>query len=375
MRRILIVDDQRDVRVMLRAGLQTLGRDVSVVDVPSGEEALLVISGQPFDLLIIDVRLPGISGLELKQRAQLLNPELKLVLITGLTDAGIRQQVMDSGADAFFWKPISMAEFLDTLEVLLGPRPSPSLSRSAAEVIEPPKGSLDAPALEALKQFLLDTGAQSALIFDVQDRVLSRAGELPLLDERLLLTVMRRTVQAGASAAGPLGGVYLTHVHYFHAPGCDLYLAPLDPERFFLVTTQGGSQALPVGEMIQTIQGSLPGWRLDHRSAEPTQPAAKPAAKPANVAPEAPAEKPSEWVSAPVLRAEDIFAQPAPITDSDESLPSLVELFGEAAASSADLDANAFWDTLIEQQDEPSVRPNAISFDEAQELGLAPDEK
>ena len=79
-------------------------------------------------------------------------------------------------------------------------------------------------------------------------------------------------------------------------------------------------------------------------------------------------------VSAPVLRAEDIFIQPAPVKVTDESLPSLEELFGEAADRYAGQDANAFWDTLVEQQDEPSVRPDAISYDEAQELGLAPEE-
>jgi CheY-like chemotaxis protein len=81
--RVLIVDDQSEVRRLLRAGLVTLGPDIQVVDVPSGEEAILVISRQPFDLLIADVRLPGISGLELKTRARMHNPNLKLILITG----------------------------------------------------------------------------------------------------------------------------------------------------------------------------------------------------------------------------------------------------------------------------------------------------
>ena len=57
-----------------------------MVDVPSGEEALLVASRRPVDLLIADVRLPGISGLELMARVHKRNPELKTILITGLTD-------------------------------------------------------------------------------------------------------------------------------------------------------------------------------------------------------------------------------------------------------------------------------------------------
>ena len=118
--RILIVDDQRDIRRMLRAGLDTLGVKFLVVDVPSGEEAMLVITRQHFDLLITDVRLPGISGLELILQAKARNPGLKLILITGVPDTTIRQRVIEAGADAFFFKPLDMADFLDAVERCLG---------------------------------------------------------------------------------------------------------------------------------------------------------------------------------------------------------------------------------------------------------------
>jgi CheY-like chemotaxis protein len=59
---VLIVDDHRDVRQTLRAGLETLGQGIQVTDVPSGEEAILVLSRQP-NLLVADVRLPGITSL------------------------------------------------------------------------------------------------------------------------------------------------------------------------------------------------------------------------------------------------------------------------------------------------------------------------
>jgi DNA-binding NarL/FixJ family response regulator len=112
---VLIVDDQRDVRRMLRAGLETLIQDISVVDVPSGEEAILVISQQIIDLLIADVRLPGISGLELKERAQIRNPDLKFFLITGIQDQKTRKEVVNAGADAYFFKPVDMSDFLEAV--------------------------------------------------------------------------------------------------------------------------------------------------------------------------------------------------------------------------------------------------------------------
>ena len=117
---VLIVDDQRDARSVLRAGLETLETRLKVTDVPSGEEAILVIASQPIDLLVADIRLPGITGLELKERARMRNPELKVILITGVTDPRIREKVARAGAEAFFYKPVEMGDFLDAVERCLG---------------------------------------------------------------------------------------------------------------------------------------------------------------------------------------------------------------------------------------------------------------
>src|SRR5512133_2743145 len=118
--RILLVDDQHEIRRMLRAGLETLGPDYQITDVPSAEEAMLVISRHPIDLLICDIRLPGMTGLELKAKVQRRNPDLKVILITGLTDTKIRKQVADAGVDGFFTKPLVLADLLDAVERIVG---------------------------------------------------------------------------------------------------------------------------------------------------------------------------------------------------------------------------------------------------------------
>ena len=65
---ILIVDDQKDIRRVLVSGLQTLGQKLDVIEVPSAEEAMLLAPRRTFDLIVTDVRLPGISGLDLVKR-------------------------------------------------------------------------------------------------------------------------------------------------------------------------------------------------------------------------------------------------------------------------------------------------------------------
>ena len=81
--RVIIVDDQRDISRMLRAALETLGRGFVIVDVPSAEEAQLEFRRGPVDLLITDLRLPGISGLELIRRLHKASSEARMIVISG----------------------------------------------------------------------------------------------------------------------------------------------------------------------------------------------------------------------------------------------------------------------------------------------------
>ena len=118
--RILIVDDQREISRLLHSAMDTLEHDLDIVEVLSGEEAILDSSLNPIDLLVSDYRLPGISGIELMRKVRRNRPNVKVILITGQADPNIRKEVSDAGADAFFIKPVPIADFLDSVEHQLG---------------------------------------------------------------------------------------------------------------------------------------------------------------------------------------------------------------------------------------------------------------
>ena len=169
---ILIVEDQRDLARMLQAGMRTLGPEYNVVDVPSGEVALLVAKDQAFDLLVVDIHLPGMSGFELMDKLKARQPEIKVILITGLTDHEIRKRVANAGADAFFFKPIELADLLDTVRRSLGlisPTPPPPPD---PEEIEAPQITV-ADRLSLLRQELQ---ALSATLIDDLGKPLVQAG-------------------------------------------------------------------------------------------------------------------------------------------------------------------------------------------------------
>lgn len=119
LKRVLIVDDQHETRQVLRAAIETLPFSVEIVDVPSGEEAMLMLSLQAFDLLVMDIRLAGISGLELMPLVRKRTPDIHIILVTGATEAGLRKKIAEAGAEAYFFKPIEIPEFLNAAQGLL----------------------------------------------------------------------------------------------------------------------------------------------------------------------------------------------------------------------------------------------------------------
>ena len=173
--RILIVDDHVEVRRVLRSGLESLGHQLDIVDVPSGEEALVVAASKPVDLLISDLRMAGMTGLELKLKIQTYCPGLKVFVITGITDPEVRQASIAVGIDAFFLKPIDMDAFLQAVEATLGLVEPPDIAPDQQSGYP----SSDFNPLDRLFALRTELDAVSVVLIDDQARVLIKDGDLP----------------------------------------------------------------------------------------------------------------------------------------------------------------------------------------------------
>lgn len=109
---ILVTDDNAATLKTLSAGLEDMGYRVATA--VSGGEALALISKQPFDILITDIKLPDISGLEILETAKELNPETAVIMITGHASIETAVEAINEGAYAYILKPVAMTE-LETI--------------------------------------------------------------------------------------------------------------------------------------------------------------------------------------------------------------------------------------------------------------------
>ena len=344
--RILIVDDQREIRLVLRSGLQSLlGNDVQVTDVPSGEEAILITSRQPIDLLISDVRLPGISGLELKERALVRNPVLKVILMTGMPEPRARREVERSGADAFFFKPFDLPDFMAAVQNCLGIKRALQAEPALAE----PKAPLTlAERLSALHQ---EINALSVMLLNDNGETVAETGRLPDGEDHTTLLSALVAVFNAAMKVEYLLGAKARDLAYFNGKNTDLFLMHVGPTVGLLV-------AMPVsGGNDQQVTKLLASLR----------PAVKDIAAILDAM-----GVPTEVVAPPPE------AQPTPEPEPEEIdisavLPELDAIFGQKG-NLQNQNLDAFWDNLSQSGSGEVNRADTISYEQAKQLGLAPEE-
>jgi len=145
--RILIVDDDPAQRSLLDSFLA--GQGFLTVVVPSGERALDVLRSQNVDMMISDVRMPGLSGLETLRRARQLRGGLPILLVTAHADIRDAVGAMRDGAVNYLSKPIDLDELLSSVRQAVGLSKSAPLKFSAEKKL-PPHLIAASPLMDAL---------------------------------------------------------------------------------------------------------------------------------------------------------------------------------------------------------------------------------
>lgn len=116
--RILIVDDAGPVVVLCVNVLQALGYAVKGAN--RGEQAVEIMRREPFDLMVLDYKMPGMSGFEVYEQAKQLHPQLAVILVTGHGTPEILNEAHRLGFKAILLKPFTSDELRSTVEKVLG---------------------------------------------------------------------------------------------------------------------------------------------------------------------------------------------------------------------------------------------------------------
>ncbi|RJR44350.1 MAG: response regulator [Desulfobacteraceae bacterium] len=105
---MLVVDDEKNIRLTLSQSLDSLGIEISTA--VNGEEALRKLQEQEFSLIILDLRMPGMDGMEVLRHVRTRWPKTRVIVITAYGTVESAVEAMKLGADDFIQKPFTPAE-------------------------------------------------------------------------------------------------------------------------------------------------------------------------------------------------------------------------------------------------------------------------
>jgi len=112
--RVFIVDDDKDLAESLSIALEGTGCEVETAH--SGEDAVKIFREKDFDIAFMDVKLPGMNGVESFLEIKKMRPGVKVVMMTGYSVEQLLEQALEHGAWGILHKPIDMKKLLETLK-------------------------------------------------------------------------------------------------------------------------------------------------------------------------------------------------------------------------------------------------------------------
>lgn len=117
MNRILLAEDDNDMRRFLANALERAGYEV--ISFENGAEAYERLQEEPFHLLLTDIVMPEMDGIELARRANALDPELKIMFITGFSAVALNQENDTPKEAKVLAKPVHLRHLVQEVEKLI----------------------------------------------------------------------------------------------------------------------------------------------------------------------------------------------------------------------------------------------------------------
>jgi DNA-binding NtrC family response regulator len=118
--KVLLVDDEVEFASALAERLQM--RDYDVKTASNGLEAMALFHGSPPDIVILDLRIPGMDGLEILKNIKIFDPTIEVLILTGHGDVESVAEGMKNGAFEYIMKPIDIGELTSKIDMAMKKR-------------------------------------------------------------------------------------------------------------------------------------------------------------------------------------------------------------------------------------------------------------
>lgn len=261
-KRILIVDDEESVAFFLAEGLAELGAGYQVETAISGEAALSKMAVQTFDLVITDLRMPGINGLELIEQARTHSPHTRLILMTAYGNTRVEAAAYRLGACRYLAKPLQFQELVTAVQAALAEVKTPG-----RDILVLSDNRFDEIA-RCLADLRFELSAQCILLADVVGQMLAHVGTTEGVDLQVLLSLIGGSFATAFEMARHLGEEQALTLNYHEGKHLDVYSANVNEELFIVLLFDKRRQSSRIGMVWLYTRRTLQQLRALVRGAE-----------------------------------------------------------------------------------------------------------
>jgi len=246
---ILIVDDEDGILSILKNSLVKLGREYRVVTASDGYTALNHLKRFRFDLVVTDYKMAGMSGLELLERIHHVQPDMRVILMTGYGNNSVQAEATRLKAYQYLAKPLEIETFRQVIQEAIGN--SAALSRGGSIMTEVEYREVN----QILSTLQAAVGARCVFLTDCEGRFIARSGNfdnLPLTSIAALLGGNIATlIEAGRAIDHDENSTYLAYREGQHE---NLYVVNIGLLFLLILVIEHGKFSARLGSVWYSAQ-------------------------------------------------------------------------------------------------------------------------
>ncbi|MBI1878528.1 MAG: response regulator [Chloroflexi bacterium] len=216
-KRILIVDNDKDVNLMLQHSLKTLGPEYEIVSATDSVTAISLVEKESFALVLTDYMMPVMTGIDLAMAVRSISPETQVVLMTAYGTAGLRDTSKFLGLDGYLDKPFPLERILEIVKQ--------AVARTHTEEKLPiqDKPQLDQRVHEQLRALQTNAGVRCVLLITADGRPVKVVGQIEGFEVRSVSALVAANFLAAAELAKLLGNPTIFKSSYHEGTNYNIY--------------------------------------------------------------------------------------------------------------------------------------------------------
>lgn len=218
-KRVLIVDDEPNVAMVLAENIEALGENYFVETASSGKETLEKVCSHHYTLVLTDYRMPGMNGVDLAKAIQSCSPETKVILMTAHGSLELQRTLEQLELAGYIDKPFSMQEIRQIVKRLV--EQAVAARVEGQDVARPT--ALEADVNQELQQLQRNSGARCVLLLSTSGYPIDVVGESQGLDVFGLSALIAANFLAAAEVATLLGTGSVFRTSYHEGPDYNFY--------------------------------------------------------------------------------------------------------------------------------------------------------